>query len=67
MPAPAWELFLQAYEVQRGEVPTDRSLLVWKIAASAHSAALRVLAEPEQLEEPLARLRELEDDLERTG
>ena len=67
MPAPAWELFRQAYEVQRGEGPTDRSLLVWKIAASAHSAALRVLAGPEELEEPLARLRELEDDLERAG
>ena len=67
MPAPAWALFLETYAAERDQVLTDSSLLIWKIAATAHSGVLRIASDPERLGEPLARLRELSGSLERAG
>ena len=53
MPRAAWGLFLETYGARRGQVVLDAPLIVWKIAATARSAALRLAADPEMLEEPL--------------
>lgn len=67
MPAAAWGLFLATYAAQRAQVLPDSSLIVWKIAATARSAALRLASDPGRLQEPLTRLRELSDALGAAG
>ncbi len=67
MPAVAWGLFLETYAARRAQASPDSALMVWKIAATARSAALRLAADPGRLQEPLARLRELSEALETAG
>jgi hypothetical protein len=67
MPAAAWGLFLETYATRRAEVLPDSGLMVWKIAATARSAALRLASDPGGLGEPLGRLCELSAVLEASG
>jgi thiamine kinase-like enzyme len=64
MPRAAWGLFLETYAARRAQVVPDSPLIVWKIAATARSAALRLASDPGGLREPLTRLRELSEALE---
>jgi thiamine kinase-like enzyme len=67
MPAAAWGLFLETYAARRALALTDPPLTVWKIAATARSAALRLTSDPGRLQEPLTRLGELGEALEAAG
>jgi hypothetical protein len=67
MPRAAWGLFLETYAARRARVVSDSLLIVWKIAATARSAALRLASDPGRLREPLTRLRELSEALEAAG
>ena len=63
----SWSLFLDTYAAERGPDLSDASLLAWKIAATTHSAVVRLALDPGRLAEPLARLRELAESVGSAG